>query len=149
MFTSHIAGLIYDAVIEEAFDIGLLEVPPGAPSFDDARTAYTACTWTGPGMGWVDPKKEAEAAGLRVSGRFSTLEQENASQGNNWRDTLDQQAIEHEYARDVGLVEEGVAPAVDGDAGEDDDDTDADNTNADDSNETDAADDRESQESSR
>src|SRR3546814_8374244 len=54
-------------------------------------------------MGWVDPLKEANAAAMRKDSLFSTLEQENAAQGNNWRDTLDQQAIERAYAEDLGI----------------------------------------------
>ena len=110
MFTAHIAGLIYDAVIEEAFALGKLHVPAGAPDFYKARSAYTACSWTGPGMGWVDPLKEANAADVRKKGLFSTLEQESASQGGNWRDNIDQQAIERAYAEQAGVPYDSPAP---------------------------------------
>lgn len=102
-FVKHVATLAYTAVMEEAFAIGELETPRGAPDFYEARQAYLACSWTGPGMGWVDPLKEAKAARERTDGRFSTLEQENAAQGNNWRDTLDQLAVEQSYAASVGV----------------------------------------------
>lgn len=124
MFTVHIAKLIYDAVMEEAFALGKIEVPAGAPGFYEARAAYTACSWTGPGMGWVDPKKEADAAGVRKKERMSTLEQENAAQGNNWRDTLDQQAIEKAYAESLGLDYEPAAPGQQAAAGGDEEDQD-------------------------
>lgn len=103
LFVRHVATLIYAAVIEEAFAIGELEVPAGTPDFYEARSAWLACSWTGPGMGWVDPLKEAKAANERVGGVVSTLEQENAAQGNNWRDTIDQRAVEQAYARSVGV----------------------------------------------
>lgn len=112
MFVNHVASLIYLAVIEEAFDIGELTVPPGAPDFYDAVGAYTACSWTGPGMGWVDPLKEANAAGVRKGGLFSTLESENAAQGNNWRDTVDQQAIERAYCEDMGIPYGDAQPSA-------------------------------------
>jgi lambda family phage portal protein len=138
MFTNHVARLIYSAVLEEAFAIGWFDdLISGLPDFYDARSAYTACSWTGPGMGWVDPLKEANAAGVRKSGLFSTLEQENAAQGNNWRDTLDQQAIERAYAEELGIAYEGTVPgepAADPDAEEE--------TNT----EPDARDERENQE---
>lgn len=121
MFTAHVASLIYDAVIEEAFAIGKVTVPAGAPEFYDARTAYTACSWTGPGMGWVDPLKEANAAEVRKTGLFSTLEAENAAQGNNWRDTVDQQALERAYCEDAGVPYGSEEPAPD----DEDEDNDA------------------------
>ena len=103
LFVKHVATLIYSAVIEEAIAIGEIELPAGAPDFYEARQAYLSCSWTGPGMGWVDPLKEAKAARERTDGMFSTLEQENAAQGNNWRDTLDQRAVENAYAESVGV----------------------------------------------
>lgn len=125
LFTAHIASLIYDAVIEEAFAIGLLQVPAGAPDFYEARSAYTACTWTGPGMGWVDPLKEANAAVARKGGVLSTLDQESASQGGNWRDNVDQQALERLYCEKMGVPYDaaaGLAAAAAAAAEEDDDD---------------------------
>lgn len=103
IFTVHVAKLIYVAVIEEAFAIGKISVPAGAPDFYEARSAYLSCTWTGPGMGWVDPKKEAEASTERRTGLVTTLEQEASSQGGNWRDNIDQQAIERAYAEEMGV----------------------------------------------
>lgn len=136
MFTAHIASQIYDAVIEEAFALGILTPPPGAPSFDEARSAYTACSWTGPGMGWVDPLKEANAADKRKKGLFSTLEQENAAQGNNWRDTVDQQAMERAYCDDLGVPYDDIEAEADAAEGEDTD-----------SDAADAAEDRQQEES--
>lgn len=129
LFVKHVATLIYSAVMEEAISIGELELPAGAPDFYDARQAYLACSWTGPGMGWVDPLKEAKAARERTDGMFSTLEQENAAQGNNWRDTIDQRAVEQAYADSVGVT----VPAPPGEGAETstaDDDTDNDAADA-------------------
>lgn len=136
MFTAHVAKLIYSAVIEEAFAIGKVTLPAGAPEFYDARAAYTACTWTGPGMGWVDPKKEAEAAGERKAGLITTLEQEAAAQGGNWRDNIDQQAIERAHAASMGVPYDR-APAAAGTAADDE---------TDDEQDQDAQDERETQE---
>src|SRR3546814_17092259 len=100
MFVNHVAKLVYSAVLEEAFALGILSAPAGAPDFHEARAAYTACTWTGPGMGWVDPLKEANAAAMRKDSLFSTLEQENAAQGNNWRDKLAQRSEERRVGQE-------------------------------------------------
>lgn len=129
LFTAHVANLVYDAVIEEAFALGLLQVPAGAPDFYEARGAYTACTWTGPGMGWVDPLKEANAAKVRKDTRISTLDRESASQGGNWRDDIDQIAVEMAYCEERGVPYDGPQPPAA--AGEGDDDEEEDNDKSD------------------
>lgn len=94
---------VYHAVIEEAVMSGMVELPPGAPDFHDALGAYLACDWMGPAMGWVDPVKEAQAAGIRIDGGLSTLQQECADQGKDWRDVMEQRARERAYAVKLGL----------------------------------------------
>lgn len=84
----------YMAWMEEAFDRGYLEVPPGAPDFWDEPYAYLGCEWIGPARGWVDPVKEAQGAQLRQEGMLSTLEKEGAEQGIDWQETLVQRARE-------------------------------------------------------
>lgn len=103
MFTKHVASLVYDAVIEEAFALGILKEPPGAPEFYEARQAYTRCSWTGPGMGWVDPLKEIEAAKGRMGARVSTLQRESSSQGSNWQEDLLQASVEQKMAVKLGV----------------------------------------------
>lgn len=111
MFTNHVASLVYDAVIEEAFALGILKEPAGAPAFYEARQAYTRCTWTGPGMGWVDPLKEVDAAKGRVGGRFSTLQRESSSQGGNWQEDMQQSAVELALSRKLGVpIDTGSSP---------------------------------------
>lgn len=61
LFTAHVASLIYGAVIEEAVARGRIPLWASAPPFQENRTAYTGVAWTGPGMGWIDPQKEANA----------------------------------------------------------------------------------------
>jgi lambda family phage portal protein len=103
MFTRHFATLIYDAVIEEAFALGILREPAGAPAFYEARQAYTRCTWTGPGMGWVDPLKEIEATKGRMGARVSTLQRESSSQGGNWQEDILQASVEKKFAELHGV----------------------------------------------
>lgn len=96
---------VYHAVIEEAVMSGRVRLPPGAPDFHAAREIYLACDWMGPAQGWVDPVKEAQAAGIRIDGGLSTLQSECAAQGDDWRDVMDQQARELAYRRKLGLPE--------------------------------------------
>lgn len=91
---------IYVGLMEEAMDLGHLPLPAGAPDFAEARGAYTACRWIGPGRGFVDPVKEATGAQLRVEMGISTLEAEAAElSGVDIEDVLDQRALEVEMFR--------------------------------------------------
>ena len=81
-----------------------IKPPAGAPDFWDMPGAYLRARWIGPGRGYVDPVKEAQGAGLRISAMISTLEDENADLGRDLTDTLDQQADEEEMLKERGLT---------------------------------------------
>ncbi|GJH14978.1 phage portal protein [Caballeronia novacaledonica] len=92
------------AMVEEMMDIGELPLPAGAPEFAMARAAYTRAWWIGPGRGYVDPMKERQGAALGIESGLSTLEDESAQlSGNDWRDNIDQRAIEIQYFKDRGI----------------------------------------------
>lgn len=93
----------FAAVIEEAVDAGKIVLPAGAPSFQEARAAWCAARWVGPGRGWVDPLKEAQAAEKRLQTGISTLEREAAEQGQDWQENMQQRARENAYASRKGL----------------------------------------------
>ena len=103
MFSRAVPALVYDAVIEEAFALDILKPPPGAPDFYDARGAYTRCSFTGPGMGWIDPLKEIDAAKGRIGAGVKILRDEAAAQGGNWYDNLNQRAVEERTAESLGV----------------------------------------------
>jgi lambda family phage portal protein len=95
---------IYAAYVEEAFDVDALPLPAGAPDFMSARAAYTRAWWIGPGRGYVDPLKERQGQALGVETGLSTLEEETAqASGTDWRDNVDQRAIEVEYYTSRGV----------------------------------------------
>ena len=98
-------------VIEEAVDRELLNLPSSAPSFWDAPAAYLRGEWIGPGRGWVDPMKEAQASRQRVEGHLSTLEKEHAEQGGDWEENLEQTAREQARKRELGITDT-AAPVV-------------------------------------
>jgi len=95
---------VYFAVIEEAFDRGYIVAPKGAPSFYRTPGAYLCARWIGPPRGYVDPVKEAQAAGIRMAQFTSTLEKECADQGADYEETLLQIAAEEEQIKAFGLV---------------------------------------------
>lgn len=94
---------IYHCVIEEAIMRGYVKLPDGAPPFHQAREVYLAADWMGPAQGWVDPVKEAQAAGIRIDGGLSTLKDECAEQGRDWRDVMMQRAKEAKFAESLGI----------------------------------------------
>lgn len=96
---------VFDLWFEEAVHGGLLSISP--EEYYRNREAYTRANWIGPGRGWIDPVKEAEAAQIRIQSGLSTLQDEAAEQGSDWEEVLEQQAVEKAKREELGL-----APAV-------------------------------------
>lgn len=80
----------YELWLEELVNAGEIE----AEGFYEFKTAYTRCRWIGGGRGWVDEEKEAKSAVMRMKANLSTLEEENAAQGKDWEETIEQRAVE-------------------------------------------------------
>lgn len=102
-----LATLMYACWLEEAIAMGEVTVPPGAPSFYEAKTAWTQCEWIGPGRGHIDPQKEAIATETELGNFMTTLEKECAERGLDWEEVLEQRAVEikrmQELAGDMGM----------------------------------------------
>ena len=92
-------NVVYELWLEEAINLGRVE----APDYYDNKYAYLRCRWIMSGRGWVDPVKEANAAKIRMDIGVSTLENECAEQGLDWRETLEQRKFENDYAQELGL----------------------------------------------
>ena len=99
----------YQLWFEEAVHLG--QIPDCTPDdlYRDENhfQAWQGVKWIGDGRGWVDPKKEAEAAGVRISLGLSTLEDEAAEQGRYWLDVLEQQDTERRAYQSRGLIYPG------------------------------------------
>lgn len=95
---------VYELWLEEAVNKGLVD----APDFYENRYAYTRCKWIGPGRGWVDPVKEAQACQLRMEIGLSTLEAECASQGLDWEEVVEQRVRERNKLKEMGLINENT-----------------------------------------
>ena len=109
LIEQQIAWPFFAAWLEEAFDIGALTVPAGAPDFYDAIDAYVEGRWRGPGRGHIDPTKEIVAAAARIEAGITTLEDECADyDGSDWEEKLEQQARIRAKRRDLDLPEEGT-----------------------------------------
>lgn len=120
LFGQQLPALCFDAVIEEAIFRGWIKLPEGAPPFREFRDAYTACTVTGPGMGWVDPKKEAEALKIMRDAKFTSHQRIAAAAGDDHLEIFDEIADEEaeSEARGFSLT----APMLGAPAAQDDDD---------------------------
>jgi lambda family phage portal protein len=103
-FATYWANPVYELWLEEAVARGEVD----APDFYDNQGAYSTCKWIGPGRGWVDPMKEAQASAERIRNNVSTLERECAEQGLDWEEVLEQRAREEAFAKSLGLP--GAAP---------------------------------------
>jgi len=97
---------MYELWFEEAVNAGLID----APDFYEKRSFYTRAKWIGPGRGWIDPVKEAEAAQVRLATGISTLEIECAEQGLDFNDVIDQRSIEKARLQEAGLWQEPPPP---------------------------------------
>ena len=94
------ADPVYELWLEEAVNRGEVD----APDFYENRAAYCACRWIGPGRGWIDPLKEAQAADSRMNeAGISTFERECAEQGLDWEEVLEQRAKERDFGKTLGL----------------------------------------------
>lgn len=91
---------VYRMWMEEAVAKGDVE----APGFFERPGPWLWARWTGDGRGWLDPVREAQAAQLRIATLVSTLEDECAEQGRDWREVIDQRATELEYMRAKGVT---------------------------------------------
>ncbi|TPW29684.1 phage portal protein [Martelella alba] len=111
-FAAQFMAPVYRAWLEEVFDKGLIELPEGAVSFEENPAAWCHADWIGPGRGWIDPLREAQAAGERLDRRLTTLQQESAEQGRDWKMDADQLAREARYYRSLGLTHPAEAEAV-------------------------------------
>lgn len=74
------------------------------------RWAFESWEWIGPGRGWIDPLKEVQAAKARIDAGISTLENECAEQGDDWRSIMEQRATEIEFATKLGHPELAAMP---------------------------------------
>ncbi|APO74260.1 phage portal protein [Rhizobium etli 8C-3] len=111
-FAAQFMAPIYRAWLEEVFDLGLIRLPAGAVSFHENPAAWCHAEWIGPGRGWIDPLREAQAATERLSSGLTTLQQEAAEQGRDWKVDADQTAREVRYYEERGLKHPATAQAA-------------------------------------
>ncbi len=94
----------YEAFLAEAVATGRIAAP-GFFESDAARAAWCKVQWQGSTMGSVDPKKEADAAMIRINGNLSTGEREAAEiNGSDFFENAAQRDREIKAAPKTGAV---------------------------------------------
>ena len=100
-FVADFCQPIYEEWLSEAVAKGRVNAPG---FFNDPIIKHAYCTaeWNGPGMRQLDPKKEVEAAELRVEGGFSTRQRETAElTGTDFYRNIKQRKREEELLKEV------------------------------------------------
>ncbi len=102
------ARWVYGLWLEEMVNMGEIPMPRGMTSQDfyrpGVREAMSASTWIGAARGQIDEGKETDAALKRVAGGLSTLEDELARLGKDWRVVIPQLAREKKMLEKYGIT---------------------------------------------
>lgn len=126
--SAHLCTPIYREWLDTCVLAGLLDIP----DYFANREAYQAVEWVTPGWSWIDPQKEVNADISAIQNGGKTLSQWCAERGYDWREQLEQMALEKETAESLGLklavhtpisVQAAMSNHVDGDSAKNDDKT--------------------------
>lgn len=126
--SAHLCTPIYREWMDTCVLAGLLDIP----DYFANREAYQAVEWVTPGWSWIDPQKEVNADISAIQNGGKTLSQWCAERGYDWREQLEQMALEKETAESLGLklavhtpisVQAAMSNHVDGDSAKNDDKT--------------------------
>jgi len=90
---------IYVEFIKNAISLGNLNIMGAIKNWQN----WTAHRWIFKGFDWVDPLKEAQAKRLELLVGLTTLADEAAAKGKDWKELIKQRAKEIEFMKDVGL----------------------------------------------
>lgn len=114
-FGSQIVRPIMLAVIDEAEDRGLLDVPAGCVDLWDNPAAWCRSEFIGPARGQVDPEKEAKADLLNLEGKLTTRTDIWAARGGDFEDGIrtmaGENAVMAKHGIDPGFREGALAPS--------------------------------------
>lgn len=96
---AHLCAPIYREWMDLCVMAGSLDIP----DYFEHREAYQAVEWVTPGWSWIDPAKEVQADIAAIQNGGKTLAQWCAERGYDWREQLEQMALEKETAEAMGL----------------------------------------------
>lgn len=94
-------------VLNEFFEEGLVRGRISAPGFHDdyaIRKAWMRSSWIGPGMGALDPLREAKAAAIALNNHTTTREEiYTTTNGGRWDAAMSRKAAEGRLLQQYGL----------------------------------------------
>ena len=90
---------LFKRFVNVCYLAGLLDGTGFKP--DDLQ--YYKAVWLAPSLGWIDPKKEAEANSINLGNGGLSFQQYCAAQGADWRERIDEMAEVQEYAESKGV----------------------------------------------
>ena len=90
---------LYKRFVQVCYLAGLLD----GTGFDINDLQYYRAVWLAPSLGWIDPKKEAEANVINLQNGGKSFQQYCAEQGADWRERIDEMAEAQEYAESKGV----------------------------------------------
>ena len=96
---AHLCAPIYREWLDLCVMAGLVNIPDYAQN----REKYQQCDWVTPGWAWIDPSKEVQADINALQNAGKTLSQWCAERGYDWREQLEQMALEKQTAEAMGL----------------------------------------------
>lgn len=97
------AAHLCDPIYREWMDLCVMAGSLDIPDYFEHRTAYQNVEWVTPGWSWIDPAKEVQADIAAIQNGGKTLAQWCAERGYDWREQLEQMALEKETAEALGL----------------------------------------------
>lgn len=127
----HFLKPVYRRFVQACYLAGLLN---GVEVNLEDEDTYRA-VWLAPSLGWIDPKKEAEADNVKLANGGLSYAEYCASQGADWRERIDEMAEVQAYAKAKGVQLQFVTDTEEGTGKKEEDSTDEDevkNTDAED-----------------
>lgn len=97
---THLCQPIYEEFLDAAVLSGRLDIP----DYFGRRDEYTAADWIRPGQSWIDPSSEVSADVKAIQNGGKTMAQWCAERGYDWREQLNQMALEKKTAESLGLI---------------------------------------------
>ncbi len=90
---------VYTEFIKNAISLGNLNIMGAIKNWEN----WTPHRWIFKGFDWVDPLKEAQAKRLELLMGLTTLADEAAAKGKDWKELADQRAQEISYLKELGI----------------------------------------------
>lgn len=91
---------LYRRFVNVCYLAGLLD----GVGFEPGNRDYYQAVWLAPSLGWIDPKKEAEANTINLQNGGKSFQAYCAEQGADWRDRIDEMAEVQRYAEEKGVT---------------------------------------------